>query len=42
MDLAKESGIDFAFPTRTPVIETASGKDAEVLQAPMGAILGRR
>jgi MscS family membrane protein len=42
MDLAKELGIDFAFPTRTLVIETPSGTDADVPQALVGAILGRR
>ena len=42
MDLAKQLGIDFAFPTRTLVIETPSGTDADVPQAPIGAILGRR
>ena len=42
MDLAKQSNIDFAFPTRTLVIENASGMDVDVPQAPNGAILGRR
>jgi len=42
VDLAKQSGIDFAFPTRTLVIETPSGTPADVPQAPVGAILGRR
>jgi len=42
MDLAKELGIDFAFPTRTLVIETPSGTDADAPQALVGAILGRR
>src|SRR6266436_1036919 len=42
MDLAKQLGIDFAFPTRTLVIETPSETDADVPQAPVGAILGRR
>jgi MscS family membrane protein len=42
MDLAKELGIDFAFPTRTLVIETPSGTDADAPRAPIGAILGRR
>jgi len=42
MDLAKQLDIDFAFPTRTLVIETGSGTDADVPQARIGAILGRR
>ena len=41
MDLAKQLDIDFAFPTRTLVIETGSGTDADVPQARIGAILGR-
>jgi len=42
MDLAKRSDIDFAFPTRTLVIETPPGTAAEVPQASVGARLGRR
>jgi len=42
MDLAKQLSIDFAFPTRTLVIETPSATDADVPQAPIGAVLGRR
>src|SRR6266446_162623 len=42
MDLAKQLGIDFALPTRTLVIETPSETDADVPQASIGAILGRR
>ncbi len=42
MHLAKNLGIDFAFPTRTLVIETPSETNADVPQAPRGAILGRR
>jgi MscS family membrane protein len=42
MDLAKQLDIDFAFPTRTLVIETGSGTDADVPHARIGAIRGRR
>jgi MscS family membrane protein len=42
MDLAKQLGIDFAFPTRTLVIETPSEQEAALSRAPVGAALGRR
>jgi MscS family membrane protein len=42
MDLAKQSGIDFAFPTRTLVIETPSEEDLPVARGAVGAVLGRR
>ena len=42
MDLAKESGIDFAFPTRTLVIETPSEPDADLSRAAIGAVFGQR
>jgi MscS family membrane protein len=42
MDLAKQSGIDFAFPTRTLVIETPSEPDAGQSRGPVGAVFGRR
>jgi MscS family membrane protein len=42
MDLAKELGIEFAFPTRTLVIESSPETDAKVPQAAVGAIIGRR
>ena len=42
MDLVKHSGIEFAFPTRTLVIETALGTGADAPKAPIDAILGRQ
>ena len=42
MDLAKELGTEFAFPTRTLVIESSPDTDAKVPQAAVGAIIGRR
>ena len=42
MDLAKELGIDFAFPTRTLVIETPSEPETGLSRAPVGEVLGRR
>jgi MscS family membrane protein len=42
MDLAKRLDIDFAFPTRTLVIETSSEPDAGRSRASIGAVLGRR
>jgi MscS family membrane protein len=42
MDLAKSLAIDFAFPTRTLVIESAAEPGAGLLRAPVGAVLGRR
>jgi hypothetical protein len=42
MDLAKQSGIEFAFPTRTPVIEAPLQEDLPVARGPIGAVLGRR
>ncbi len=42
MDLAKQLGIDFAFPTRTLVIEAPPQEDLPVARGPIGAVLGRR
>ncbi len=42
MDLAKQLGIDFAFPTRTLVIENPSEPDVDLSRAPVGAVLGHR
>jgi MscS family membrane protein len=42
MDLAKQLGIDFAFPTRTLLIETSSEPDAELTRAVVGSVIGRR
>jgi MscS family membrane protein len=42
MDLAKQLGIDFAFPTRTLVIENPSEPEAGLSRTPVGAVLGRR
>jgi MscS family membrane protein len=42
MDLAKQLGIDFAFPTRTLVIETLSEPETGLSRAQVGAVLGRR
>jgi MscS family membrane protein len=42
MDLAKQLGIDFAFPTRTLVIEAAPEEDLPVARGAVGAVLGRR
>src|SRR6266478_273790 len=39
MDLAKELGIDFAFPTRTLVIETPAEPDADLSRAAIGTVL---
>jgi MscS family membrane protein len=42
MELAKELGIDFAFPTRTLVIETPPEQGAVRSPFPVGSVLGRR
>jgi MscS family membrane protein len=42
MDLARELGIDFAFPTRTLVIEAPPDADVRHPREAFGAILGRR
>jgi len=42
MDLAKHLGIDFAFPTRTLVIESPPEEDLPVARGAVGAVLGRR
>jgi MscS family membrane protein len=42
MDLARELGIDFAFPTRTLVIEAPPEEDLPVTRGAVGAVLGRR
>jgi len=42
MDLAKDLGIEFAFPTRTLVIEAPSEEDLPVARGAIGAVLGRR
>src|SRR3984893_9074177 len=42
MDLARELGIDFAFPTRTLVIETPPEADMGLPREAVGAVLGRR
>jgi MscS family membrane protein len=42
MDLAKQLGIDFAFPTRTLVIETPSEPDADLSRAAISAVQGQR
>ena len=42
MDLARELGIDFAFPTRTLVIEAPPEADVPAARGAFGAILGRR
>ena len=42
MDLAKQLGIDFAFPTRTLVIEAPPETDVGLPREAFGAILGRR
>ena len=42
MDLARHLGIDFAFPTRTLVIEAQSEPDTDLSRAPIGAVFGRR
>jgi MscS family membrane protein len=42
MDFARELGIDFAFPTRTLVIETPPDADVRQSREAFGAILGRR
>jgi MscS family membrane protein len=41
MDLAKQLDINFAFPTRTLVIETQSEPDTGLSRARGGAVLGR-
>jgi MscS family membrane protein len=41
MDLAKQLGIDFAFPTRTLVIERPRKPDLPVARGALGAVLGR-
>jgi MscS family membrane protein len=41
MDLAKQLGIDFAFPTRTLVIETPPELEEGLSRASVGAIFGR-
>jgi MscS family membrane protein len=43
MDLAKELGVDFAFPTRTLLIEAAREEhDMTVPREAVGAVFGRR
>ena len=42
MDLAKQLGIDFAFPTRTLVIEAPPEEDLPVARGTVGAVFGRR
>ena len=42
MDLAQRLSIDFAFPTRTLVMEPPSALDEGLSRAPIGAVLGRR
>jgi hypothetical protein len=42
MDLARELGIDFAFPTRTLLIETPPEADVGLPREAVGAALGRR
>jgi MscS family membrane protein len=42
MDLAKHLGIEFAFPTRTLVIETPSEDDLLAARGAVGTVLGRR
>jgi MscS family membrane protein len=42
MDLARELGINFAFPTRTLVIEAPAEEDLPVARGAVGAVLGRR
>ncbi len=41
MDLVQQLGIDFAFPTRTLVIETPPEPDAGLSRASLSAVLGR-
>jgi MscS family membrane protein len=40
IDLAKRLNIEFAFPTRTLVIDAAAGADAEMARTALGAIRG--
>jgi MscS family membrane protein len=40
MDLAKQLDIEFAFPTRTLMIDATAGADAEMPRTPLGAIRG--
>jgi MscS family membrane protein len=40
MDLAKRVDVEFAFPTRTLVIDAAAGADAEIPETAIGAIRG--
>jgi MscS family membrane protein len=42
MDLARELDIDFAFPTRTLVIEAPPEEDLPAARGAVGAVLGRR
>ena len=42
MDLTKQLGIDFAFPTRTLLIEAPPEEDLPVARGAVGAVLGRR
>ena len=42
MDLAKQLRIDFAFPTRTLVIDAPLQEDLPVARGAVGAVLGRR
>jgi MscS family membrane protein len=42
MDLARELGIDFAFPTRTLLIETPPEADVGLPREAVSAVLGRR
>ncbi|MFL5266509.1 MAG: mechanosensitive ion channel family protein [Stellaceae bacterium] len=42
MDLMHKTGIEFAFPTRTLVIENPPGRDADLSRGPVGAFLAGR
>ena len=42
MELARELGIDFAFPTRTLLIETPPEADVGLPREAVSAVLGRR
>jgi MscS family membrane protein len=42
MDLVRQMGIEFAFPTRTLVIEPPSEPEPGLSQASVGAVFGRR
>jgi MscS family membrane protein len=42
MDPMQKTGIEFAFPTRTLVIENPPGRDADLSRGPVGAFLAGR